>query len=145
MPSVESAHWSRRSCTTCRAMTMPARCASATVPTTRCSTISGARSWTRCICTPIRVSRSPTTCGRCSSSRSRKLSNTGVNPTAASGRYAASRSTSPRRRSCAGWPWTAGRSWQNSRARSPTRSSGAPSLRRSRPTFWPTASTHAEF
>ena len=43
--------WSRRSSTTCPATTTPARCGSATAPSTRCSTTSGARCWTRCTCT----------------------------------------------------------------------------------------------
>ena len=73
-----------------------ARCASATAPTTRGSTTSGAPCSTRSTCTPSRASRSPRRCGRCSRSRSRRRSSTGASPTAASGRCAASRSTSPR-------------------------------------------------
>ena len=73
-------------------------------------------------------------CGRCSSNRSKRRSSTGANPTAASGRCAANRSTSRPARSCAGSRWTAAPSSPRSRARSPTRSSGGRSPRRSRPT-----------
>lgn len=60
-----SAAWSKRSCTTCPATTTPGRCASATAPTTRSSTTSGAPSWTRSTCTPSRANRFPRRCGRC--------------------------------------------------------------------------------
>ena len=50
-------------------MTGPARCGSATAPTTSTSTTSGARSSTRCICMPNHAMTYPKRCGSCSSSR----------------------------------------------------------------------------
>ena len=97
---------------TCRATTARGRCASATAPTTsEQHDVWGAvldsiylhtrsrdqlpeRVW------PI-VKRQVETARR----------RTGASPTAGSGRCAASRSTSRRRRSCAGWPPTAARGW----------------------------------
>lgn len=63
--SAASAASSRRSCTTCRATTVRGRCGSATAPTTRCSTTSGAPCSIRCTCMPNPASRFPRHCGRC--------------------------------------------------------------------------------
>ena len=89
--------------------------------------------------------RVPKRCGRYSRSRSRKRSSTGVNPTAGSGRCAVNRSTSRRRRSCAGSHSIAAPSWQRCRARRALRSNGRPSRTRSRPTSSRTVSTRAAF
>ena len=82
-------------------------------------------------------------CGRCSNNRSRRPSSIGASLTAGSGRCAASRSISPRAKSCAGWRWIAGPSWPSVMAGRSTPSGGAPSPRRSRPTSWPMAWTPA--
>ena len=75
------------------------RCASATAPTTSTSTTSGARSSTRSTSTPSRATSSPERIWpiikRQVDGRARA---TGASPTGASGRCAASPSTSPRRR-----------------------------------------------
>ena len=55
-------------------------------------------------------------------------------PTGASGRTAASPATSRPRRSCAGSPWTAARSWRRRWATTRSSSAGAPWPTRSRPT-----------
>ena len=93
------------------ATSAPSRCGSATPPTSRSSTTSGARCWTPSTCTPARATRSTTASGRSSPARSRRRSSTGASPTAASGRCAASPSTSPPRRCSAGSPATAARAW----------------------------------
>ena len=85
------------SSTTCTATTAPARSASATPPTSSASTTSGARCSTRSTSTPVRRTGSTSGSGRSSSARSRPPSSTGASPTRASGRCAASRSTSRRR------------------------------------------------
>ena len=72
-------------------------CGSATAPTTRTSTTSGARCSTRSTCTRSRATICPSGSGRSSSGRWRRRWRTGASPTAASGRSAASRSTSLRR------------------------------------------------
>ena len=59
-----------------------------------------------------RSQRLPTRgCGRSSSRRPSAPPRCGSSPTRASGRRAASRSTTCRRSSCAGWRWTGPRSW----------------------------------
>ena len=83
-------------CPTSPATRARVRCGSATAPTTSASTTSGARCSTRSICTSTPASSCRRACGRCSSTRWSARSSTGASPTAASGRYAASRSTSPR-------------------------------------------------
>ena len=91
------------SCPSARSTTSPATrtrgpCASATPRTRRPSTTSGARCSTRSTCTRSRATRCPSASGRCSSHAGRGGARaTGASPTAASGRCAASRSTSRRR------------------------------------------------
>ena len=91
-------------CTEERSTTWPdtrtrGRCGSATAPTTRPSTTSGARCSTRSSSTRSRATTWPSGSGRCSQRAGRgRRSRTGASPTAASGRCAASRSTSRRRR-----------------------------------------------
>ena len=129
--------------TTCRATRARGRCAWATAPTTRTSTTSGARCSTRSTCTPSRATRCPSGCGRSSSRRSSRRSSTGASPTAASGRCAASPSTSPPRRCSAGWPATGARAWPGC-ARTPSRrSAGRRRPTRSTPTSASTGSTTA--
>ena len=97
------------SSTTCRGMPGPDRSGSAMLRTTRCSTTSGARCSTPSTCTPRRPTTSTDGSGPSWASRSTPRSSTGASRTRASGRYAASFSTSPRPRSCAGWRPTGAR------------------------------------
>ena len=129
--------------TTSTATSTPSRCASATAPTRRGSTTSGARCWTRCTCTRSRATGWPSRPGRSSRSRSTTRSPPGASPTAASGRSAASRSTSPRRRSCAGSPATAARGWRACARTTSAASAGSRRPTRSTPTSARTGSTSA--
>ena len=70
-------------------------------------------------------------------------SRTGASPTAASGRSAASPSTSPRRRCSAGWPATAAPAWPRSARTGTSPSAGRRPPTRSTPTSASTASTSA--
>ncbi len=63
-----------RSSSTCPATTARGRCGSATAPTTRTSTTSGARCSTRSTCTRGRATSCPSGCGRSSSARWRRRS-----------------------------------------------------------------------
>ena len=119
------------------------RCGSATAPSTRSSTTSGARCSTRSTCTRSRATSSPRTSGRCSSARSRRRSRPGTSPTAASGRCAASPSTSSPRRSSAGWPAIAARGSRGCATTTSTRSAGRQSPTRSAPRCSRRASTSA--
>ena len=73
------------------------RCGSATAPSTSGRTTCSAPCSTRCSCTPGAASTCPGGCGRSSSRRRRARSPPGASPTRASGRPAASRSTTCRR------------------------------------------------
>ena len=95
-------------------------------------TTSTARCSTRSTCTPRPAATSPSGCGRCSRTRSRRRSRSGRSPTRASGRRAASRSTTSPPSSCAGWRWTAARGWPSMR--------GDERGRRSAGRRWPTRS-----
>ena len=102
---------------------------------------------TRSTCTPSRATPSRSASGRSSSGRSRPRSRTGAAPIAGSGRCAATRSTSPRRSSCAGWRSIAARG-SPSCARSSTRPpAGSRSRTRSMPTSartpWTSAASSA--
>ena len=107
------------------------------------STTCGARCSTRSTCTPAPATRWTSGCGRSSSARSSRRSRTGASPTAASGRSAASPSTSPRPRCSAGWRATAAPGWPSCARTSRARGAGARPPTRSRPTSWSTASTSA--
>ena len=131
---------SRRS-TTCRATTGRVPCAWATGPTTRTSTTSGARSSTRSTSTPRRAISCPSGSGRSSSARSTWRWRSGASPTAASGRCAASPSTSPPRSSCAGSPSTAARASRRSARTTRRPRAGRRRRTRSTPTSARTAST----
>ena len=85
-----------RCSTTCTATRAPGRSGSATPPTPSSRTTSGASCSTRCTCTPSRGTGSTSGSGSWPGSRSSTRWSTGASPTAASGRSAASRSTSPR-------------------------------------------------
>ncbi len=136
-----SAPSKKKSCTISPATTTRARSVSATAPTTRTNTTFGATFSTRSTCTPDPVSRSPRRCGRCSRRRWKRRSSTGASPTGGSGRFAANRSTSCRRRWLAGWRSTAAPNWPRARVRRRTPRSGVRSPTRSRPTSSNTGST----
>ncbi len=121
----------------------PRRCGSATAPTTRTSTTCGARSSTRSTSTPSRATTCPSGSGRSSPSRSRPRSTTGATPTAASGRCAASPSTSPPPSSCAGWPPTAAPGWPRCEGSTSWPTAGRRPPTRSRTTSARTPSTTA--
>ena len=84
--------------------------ASATAPSTSGRTTSSGPRSTRSCCTAAAASVSRGACGRSSRPRPNAPPRCGVNPTRASGRRAASRSTTSRRSSCAGSRSTAQRS-----------------------------------
>ena len=65
---------------TCPGTRTPSRCGSATARSTRSSTTSGERSWTRSTSTRSPATASPNACGRSSSRRSRRRSSTGNEP-----------------------------------------------------------------
>ncbi len=119
------------------------RCGSATVPSTSARTTSSARCSTRSSSTPCTASACPDGCGRSCRHRRSAPPTCGASPTRASGRPAASRSTMSPRSSCAGWRWTAPRSWPRFAATPSWRRSGAPPPRRSTPTSSPTGSPTA--
>ena len=93
-----------------------ARCGSATARSTSARTTCSARCSTRSCCTPAAASGCRAACGRSSRRRPSAPRRSGASPTRGSGRRAASRSTTCRRSSCAGWRWTAPRSWPTSAA-----------------------------
>ncbi len=101
-----------RSDTSRRARTSPATpgrapCGSATAPTTSARTTSTARRWTRSSCTPAAASACRGGCGRSCRRRPSARPRSGASPTRASGRPAASPSTTSPPSSCAGWRWIA--------------------------------------
>ena len=103
-----------------RATTSPAtparaRSASATAPSTSARTTSSAPRWTRSCCTRGAASGCRAGCGRSCRRRPSARPRSGASPTRASGRRAASRSTTSRRSSCAGSRSTARPSWPTSR------------------------------
>src|SRR6266536_1788601 len=79
--------------TTCPATPARVRCGSATAPSTSARTTSTARCWTPSCCTPSAASACPGGCGRSSRHRPSAPPASGASLTRASGRPAASRST----------------------------------------------------
>ena len=119
------------------------RSASATARTSSASTTCGAPCSTRSTCTPARATAWTRPSGRSWSSRWSRRSPIGRSRIAACGRCAASRSTSPRPRSCAGWPATVELAWRGCARTTSRPSAGRRSPTRSRPTCWPTGWTSA--
>ncbi len=101
-----------------------ARCGSATAPSTSARTTSSAPRSTRSCCTRGAASGCRAGCGRSCRRRPNARPRSGASPTRASGRRAASPSTTSPRSSCAGWRWTAPRSSRRSAATTSSQRSG---------------------
>ena len=101
----------RRPATTCPATPAPARSASATAPSTSARTTCTARCSTRSCSTPAQPAPARRLWPMVESQADVRHRRSGASPTRASGRPAASRSTTCPRSSCAGWPSTGRASW----------------------------------